>query len=98
MFLASKDGNNGWLTLLKRIKDINAKGNVSRDSIQLVVSGHIHSAHGIATMETRQNAVNSSTVFVNAAIAKDGYNMGWEPIVIDISVNTALSKRAANRI
>ena len=46
-------------------------------ALRLVVSGHIHHAHGVA----RRGPV----VHVNAANAKKGHaDMGWEAIVVDV--------------
>ena len=55
------------------------------DSIRLVVSGHIHEAHGVARMDSRTGGyTKTKTTFVNAAIANNEYGVGWKPIVIDI--------------
>mmetsp|Transcript_36500 Transcript_36500/g.66898 ORF Transcript_36500/g.66898 Transcript_36500/m.66898 type:complete len:286 (-) Transcript_36500:45-902(-) len=43
---------------------------------RLVVSGHIHDAHGIAMA---RGALRGTT-FVNAANCCDGYSIGWRPI------------------
>lgn len=47
---------------------------------RLVVSGHIHQAHG------QCNGCGSlrGTTFVNAANCRDGYSIGWGPVVVDI--------------
>ena len=55
------------------------------DSIRLVVSGHIHEAHGIARMDSRIGGyTRTKTTFVNAAIANNEYGVGFKPIVIDL--------------
>ena len=55
------------------------------DSIRLVVSGHIHEAHGIARMDSRIGGyTRTKTTFVNAAIANNEYGVRWKPIVIDL--------------
>ena len=57
--------------------------NSRSDGIRLVVSGHIHESHGISKME-RTGYKRMNTTFVNAAIAKDNYEIGWQPIVVDL--------------
>lgn len=47
---------------------------------RLVVSGHMHGAHGVAEGVDMCNGVT----FVNAAICRDGYSAGWDPVVIEI--------------
>ena len=45
---------------------------------RLVVSGHIHTAHGVVERD-------GGIVFVNAANASEGHaQMGWSPVVVDI--------------
>ena len=53
------------------------------DNIRLVVSGHIHESHGISKME-RTGYTRTNTVFVNAAIARNNYEVGWKAVVIDL--------------
>ena len=50
---------------------------------RLVVSGHIHSAHGVANGASVDDKLKD-TLFVNAAICKGGYKIGWEPLVVEI--------------
>lgn len=47
---------------------------------RLVVSGHIHEAHGIC----RGRGTLRGTTFVNAANCKDGYSVGWDAVVVDL--------------
>mmetsp|Transcript_69848 Transcript_69848/g.160588 ORF Transcript_69848/g.160588 Transcript_69848/m.160588 type:complete len:122 (+) Transcript_69848:498-863(+) len=47
---------------------------------RLVVSGHIHQARGLATGV----GTLRGTTFVNAAMCKEGYTIGWEPMVVDL--------------
>jgi len=47
---------------------------------RLVVSGHIHQAHGIC----RGFGTLRGTTFVNAANCRKGYGLGWESITIDL--------------
>ena len=53
---------------------------VERAKPILVVSGHVHSAHGVVEGKGR----TKGTTFVNAANARDGYSMGWDAVTIDI--------------
>jgi predicted phosphohydrolase len=62
------DGGGGCPKLLERIKQIKPT---------LVISGHIHGAHGIQ----KGNGILSNTTFINASISKDGYKPGWRPIL-----------------
>lgn len=45
--------------------------------LRLVVSGHIHEAHGVETTA-------GGTVYVNAAICRGGYRPGWPAEVVDL--------------
>ena len=54
-----------------------------KSGIRLVISGHIHSAHGIAKLN-RHGCTKRDTVFVNAAIADNEYNAWWKPVVVDL--------------
>ena len=65
------DGGSGCETMLGHIERLNPR---------LVVSGHVHSAHGVAEGKGRAQG----TRFVNAANAKEGYSMGWDAVVMDI--------------
>jgi Icc-related predicted phosphoesterase len=47
---------------------------------RLVVSGHIHEAHGIR----HGRGTLRGTTFVNAANCKDGYKVGWDALVVDL--------------
>ncbi|KAL6051414.1 Metallophosphatase domain-containing protein [Balamuthia mandrillaris] len=51
---------------------------VQKAAPRLVVSGHIHSAHG-----TVYDPAHDIT-FVNAAICNHGYTAYWQPVVVDI--------------
>ncbi|KAJ9470713.1 UPF0046 protein K07C11.7 [Diplonema papillatum] len=44
--------------------------------LRLVVGGHVHSAHG--------RSESGGVVYVNAANCRDGYSIGWDPVVVDI--------------
>eukprot|EP00656_Telonema_subtile_P015864 TRINITY_DN1834_c0_g1_i2.p1 TRINITY_DN1834_c0_g1~~TRINITY_DN1834_c0_g1_i2.p1 ORF type:complete len:259 (-),score=51.71 TRINITY_DN1834_c0_g1_i2:120-896(-) len=65
------DGGTGCQTMLQHVE---------RVSPRLVVSGHIHDAHGVATGVGRVGG----TVFVNAANARSGQQMGWDPVTVNI--------------
>mmetsp|Transcript_1076 Transcript_1076/g.3043 ORF Transcript_1076/g.3043 Transcript_1076/m.3043 type:complete len:300 (+) Transcript_1076:61-960(+) len=65
------DNNMGCKALLWRMGAIRPK---------LVVSGHIHEAHGVR----RGIGTLRGTTFVNAANCRGGYKVGWEPIVINL--------------
>ena len=56
----------------------------SPDRLLLVVSGHIHKAHGVSDMAVKSR--NSRVTFVNAAIANQGYQKGWDPVQIDFQL------------
>jgi predicted phosphohydrolase len=47
---------------------------------RLVVSGHIHQSHGVVQGEGEFAGIT----FVNAAICKNGYTVGWEPVTITL--------------
>jgi len=47
---------------------------------RLVVSGHIHQARGLAVGV----GTLRGTTFVNAAMCREGYTIGWEPMVVDL--------------
>lgn len=48
---------------------------------KLVVSGHVHGAHGIKAGEGE----HEGTLFVNAAMCgAEKYVIGWEPVVVQI--------------
>lgn len=47
---------------------------------RLVVSGHIHEAHG----RCEGRGTLRGTTFVNAANCRGGYSIGWAPIVVDL--------------
>jgi len=53
---------------------------VGRMRPRLVVSGHIHEAHG----RCEGRGALRGTTFVNAANCRDGYSIGWGPIVVDL--------------
>jgi len=53
---------------------------MSRIRPRLLVSGHIHQAHGVC----HGRGALRGTAFVNAANCQDGYRIGWEPIVLDL--------------
>eukprot|EP00927_Polykrikos_kofoidii_P073327 TRINITY_DN69376_c0_g1_i1.p1 TRINITY_DN69376_c0_g1~~TRINITY_DN69376_c0_g1_i1.p1 ORF type:complete len:327 (-),score=44.81 TRINITY_DN69376_c0_g1_i1:129-1109(-) len=53
---------------------------VRRIQPRLVVSGHLHDAHGVC----QGRGTLKGTTFVNAANCKGGYALGWEPIVVDL--------------
>ena len=65
------DEGGGCATMLTHIERVNPR---------LVVSGHVHSAHGVAEGKGRARG----TTFVNAANARKGYSMGWDAVTIDI--------------
>eukprot|EP00811_Abedinium_folium_P035280 NODE_8086_length_1524_cov_6.335719.p1 GENE.NODE_8086_length_1524_cov_6.335719~~NODE_8086_length_1524_cov_6.335719.p1 ORF type:complete len:288 (+),score=63.09 NODE_8086_length_1524_cov_6.335719:207-1070(+) len=65
------DGRHGCGALLSAM---------SRVRPRLVISGHIHGAHGVS----RGFGSVRGTTFVNAANCKHGYSLGWEPIVVDL--------------
>ena len=50
---------------------------VQRTKPTLVVSGHIHEAHGVATD-------SNGVTYVNASICGQHYKVGWEPVVFDL--------------
>lgn len=62
------DGNLGCPVLMNKIKELK--------DLKLVVCGHIHKAHAIEFKD--------GIIFVNASICKEDYNIGWEPIVVDL--------------
>lgn len=47
---------------------------------RLVISGHIHEAHG----QCNGRGSLRGTTFVNAANCRGGYSIGWGPIVVDL--------------
>ena len=53
---------------------------VHRVKPRLVVSGHIHQAHGVVAGKGKAAGVT----FVNAANASKGYSMGWEAVRLEI--------------
>mmetsp|Transcript_27165 Transcript_27165/g.47397 ORF Transcript_27165/g.47397 Transcript_27165/m.47397 type:complete len:276 (+) Transcript_27165:41-868(+) len=65
------DNSTGCRTMLQHVERVRPR---------LVVSGHIHSAHGVMEGTGR----TSGTTFINAANAKEGYSMGWDAVVVDI--------------
>eukprot|EP01127_Copromyxa_protea_P000036 TRINITY_DN10031_c0_g1_i2.p1 TRINITY_DN10031_c0_g1~~TRINITY_DN10031_c0_g1_i2.p1 ORF type:complete len:208 (-),score=23.22 TRINITY_DN10031_c0_g1_i2:129-752(-) len=65
------DGNSGCPTL---------RTIVALKKPKLVISGHMHGAHGIE--EGTDDC--AGVTFVNAAICKGGYVSGWEPVVVYI--------------
>jgi predicted phosphohydrolase len=65
------DGQRGCTALLWEMARVRPR---------LVISGHIHEAHGICC----GRGTLRGTTFVNAANCKDGYGIGWGPIVIDL--------------
>ena len=66
------DGGKGCAELLRLAKRLRPR---------LVVSGHIHAAHGVS----EGAGVLRGTTFVNAANAgKSHSQMAWEPVVVDI--------------
>ena len=70
------DGNHGCPQLTKYIQEMESPP-------RLVVSGHIHSAHGVTDGSSVSGKLKD-TLFVNAAICKGGYKIGWDPVVVDI--------------
>mmetsp|Transcript_8517 Transcript_8517/g.21839 ORF Transcript_8517/g.21839 Transcript_8517/m.21839 type:complete len:307 (+) Transcript_8517:34-954(+) len=67
------DGGLGCSLLLEQVERLRPR---------LVVSGHIHEAHGVTT---GSGDVLGSTTFVNAANAQRGHaHMGWPPVVMDV--------------
>lgn len=65
------DGGAGCPSLLAAVK---------RAGPTLVVSGHIHAAHGM----DEGTGGAAGTTFINAANVKKGYSIGWEPICMHI--------------
>ena len=65
------DGGLGCETMLKHVERVRPR---------LVVSGHVHSAHGQMEGEGK----TKGTTFVNAANAREGYTMGWDAVTVDI--------------
>mmetsp|Transcript_49159 Transcript_49159/g.100350 ORF Transcript_49159/g.100350 Transcript_49159/m.100350 type:complete len:247 (+) Transcript_49159:149-889(+) len=61
------DGGRGCQSMLSSVRRVGPR---------LVVSGHIHHAHGVVE--------DNGTVFVNAANANHGYSMGWDSVVVDL--------------
>mmetsp|Transcript_43228 Transcript_43228/g.109164 ORF Transcript_43228/g.109164 Transcript_43228/m.109164 type:complete len:230 (+) Transcript_43228:65-754(+) len=55
---------------------------VARARPRLLVCGHIHGAHGM----TQGVDEHADTCFVNAAMCRDGYTIGWEPFVATLEV------------
>jgi predicted phosphodiesterase len=55
---------------------------VARAKPRLLVCGHIHSAHGVQ----QGTDEHSATCFVNAAMCRDGYHVGWNPIVVTVEL------------
>lgn len=55
--------------------------NLARIKPRLFVCGHIHGAHGDEAHTWPKGRV---TKFVNAANCKNGYQIGWEPVVVTI--------------
>jgi Icc-related predicted phosphoesterase len=47
---------------------------------RLVICGHIHGAHGVVEGDGEFQGIT----FVNAAICKNGYTIGWEPVVVTL--------------
>ena len=68
---------------IKQCFDTKSNTLQTSNNIRLVVSGHIHEAHGIAKMD-RKGYTRRNTVFVNAAISNHAYGVGWRPIVVDL--------------
>eukprot|EP01060_Flectonema_neradi_P037260 TRINITY_DN7456_c0_g1_i1.p1 TRINITY_DN7456_c0_g1~~TRINITY_DN7456_c0_g1_i1.p1 ORF type:complete len:256 (+),score=38.68 TRINITY_DN7456_c0_g1_i1:65-769(+) len=62
------DGGGGCEMFLSAVK--NTPG------AKLVVGGHIHSSH----KHIKSNGVH----FVNASMCKNGYSIGWDPVVVDL--------------
>jgi len=52
---------------------------VHRVRPKLVVSGHIHHAHGVVTDSV-------GTTFVNAANCRKGRTIGWDAVVVDLDI------------
>ena len=67
------DGGSGCPALKQRVQEL------ARDQPpRLVVSGHIHAAHGVTKGP-------GAATFVNAAMAQKGHgHMGWPAVVIDL--------------
>jgi Icc-related predicted phosphoesterase len=68
------DHSFGCSALRRRLEQLHAR------PPRLVVSGHIHAAHGISAGP----ASLTGTVFVNAANCGNGYKIAWPPIVVEI--------------
>ena len=51
---------------------------IEKRNVKLGVFGHIHSAHGVTT--------SGESTFVNAAMCKDGYSIGWDPVVVELQL------------
>ena len=63
------DGGSGCAELLRLARRLRPR---------LVVSGHIHGAHGVVTCD-------GGITYVNAANARGGHaDMGWPAVVVDI--------------
>eukprot|EP00670_Eutreptiella_braarudii_P027067 CAMPEP_0174385614 /NCGR_PEP_ID=MMETSP0811_2-20130205/126720_1 /TAXON_ID=73025 ORGANISM="Eutreptiella gymnastica-like, Strain CCMP1594" /NCGR_SAMPLE_ID=MMETSP0811_2 /ASSEMBLY_ACC=CAM_ASM_000667 /LENGTH=227 /DNA_ID=CAMNT_0015539995 /DNA_START=17 /DNA_END=697 /DNA_ORIENTATION=+ len=69
------DGDVGCPALLQQIQKVRPR---------LVVSGHIHGAHGLADGKGRA----SGTRFVNAAICGTGYKAAWDPLVVQLDLSS----------
>eukprot|EP00035_Acanthoeca_spectabilis_P011896 m.209628 g.209628 ORF g.209628 m.209628 type:complete len:262 (-) comp15475_c0_seq3:4605-5390(-) len=71
------DGGAGCPALLQAIRKV---------SPSLVVSGHVHAAHGVSS--------DGPITFANAANVKKGYSIGWEPIVLSVVPKTTMASLA----
>jgi Icc-related predicted phosphoesterase len=69
--LGQVDGGDGCPAFLNAMRRVQPR---------LVVSGHVHHAHG----QVQGGGDLAATTFVNAANAKEGRTMGWDPVVISI--------------
>eukprot|EP01126_Amoeba_proteus_P048010 TRINITY_DN5525_c0_g1_i1.p1 TRINITY_DN5525_c0_g1~~TRINITY_DN5525_c0_g1_i1.p1 ORF type:complete len:187 (-),score=27.99 TRINITY_DN5525_c0_g1_i1:298-858(-) len=65
------DDGQGCPTLLTKVKEIRPR---------LVVSGHIHSGHSVE----KGKGLCKGITFVNASICRKGYEIGWDPVVLDL--------------
>mmetsp|Transcript_17590 Transcript_17590/g.33396 ORF Transcript_17590/g.33396 Transcript_17590/m.33396 type:complete len:162 (-) Transcript_17590:358-843(-) len=66
------DDGAGCPSILKHVRRVRPR---------LVVCGHIHQAHGVARGRGRSLR---DTLFVNAASCDNGYEIGFDPVVVDI--------------
>lgn len=55
---------------------------VQKAQPRMVVCGHIHDAHGIQTGSKKDGL--QDTTFINCAQCRNGYSLGWDPIVFHL--------------